>query len=126
VNDNARKWVEALESGRFKQGTEVLHRVTPNGETLCCLGVACVLAIEDGWPVEARQARGDVVYDGEREGLPELVRRWLGLRNGAGRRNGDGGEHTFLTNDNDDGKSFAEIAQIIRTHPELFEDEAAA
>ena len=38
------KWVEALESGKFKQGTGFLcqRKVVDGEEEFCCLGVACV------------------------------------------------------------------------------------
>lgn len=34
-----KRWIEALRSDKFKQGTGVLHNTTKN--TYCCLGVAC-------------------------------------------------------------------------------------
>lgn len=107
MNPNAQKWVEALESGRFKQGTRAL---APTSDTRCCLGVACELAIEAG-VLDAYQPDDGTLYP-----YPEVT-RWLGLRSSAGSYG-----RTELTYDNDSGKSFAEIAQIIRTHPELFVD----
>jgi hypothetical protein len=43
------RWVEALRSGRFKQGRWVLDRINPDGEhQYCCLGVLTALCKEDG------------------------------------------------------------------------------
>lgn len=36
----AEKWVKALRSGEYQQGTQSLHLE----DTYCCLGVACVVA----------------------------------------------------------------------------------
>ena len=44
LNENAKKWTEALRSGSFKQATGHLCKVDDAGKrTYCCLGVACVL-----------------------------------------------------------------------------------
>jgi hypothetical protein len=37
-----KRWVEALRSGKYKQGKEALARRKPHGKTeYCCLGVLC-------------------------------------------------------------------------------------
>lgn len=41
-----KRWVEALRSGRYKQGRGVLWN--PSDNTFCCLGVLCEIAREDG------------------------------------------------------------------------------
>lgn len=44
-----RKWVDRLRSGEFKQGHSLLRYVDKRGdERLCCLGVACEIAVEEG------------------------------------------------------------------------------
>lgn len=46
----AKKWVEALRSGKYKQGQEMLMRYNEGG--YCCLGLACEIAgikIESGY-----------------------------------------------------------------------------
>lgn len=45
----ALKWIEALRSGKYQQGTDTLVRIENNGDTMyCCLGVACSISgIED-------------------------------------------------------------------------------
>lgn len=131
-------WLEALESGKFKQGKHALH--TTNGEDLyCCLGVACIVAIRAGVEVSVGKkvalAIGtdfSVPYgDGLVFGiLPREVQEWLGFRTVAGsisdldikKLQVGGLEYADLTKANDDGRTFKEIAQTIRNTPELFFD----
>lgn len=51
-----RKWVNALRSGKFKQGEQQLRSIDEyNEQTYCCLGVACALGIakpKTGWTGE--------------------------------------------------------------------------
>lgn len=69
------RWVEALESGRYRQGKGQLGRITDfsgfsegdllNSVEYCCLGVLCEVAIAEGLPLMRRQsghAGGDLVY----------------------------------------------------------------
>lgn len=51
------RWVEALRSGKYKQGRKVLFN--PNTECYCTLGVLCDLFVQDGL------ARWAEPYDGE-------------------------------------------------------------
>lgn len=106
MNENAKKWVEALRSGDYKQATGVLTRVNDKGEpeSHCCLGVACQVAIENGVPLELTIREDTSSYeDSEYENmetppkiigyveeafgpgisqtsvLPPIVQKWLGL-----------------------------------------------
>lgn len=129
MNANAEKWVAALESGEYQQTAGVLR----DKDGFCCLGVACHLAAADG--VVKGYLEDDTgcwVYgcdeDGESGVLPWAVSTWLGFagKKGTYRARGtyrasDDDDRT-LAYDNDAGASFAEIAQTIRTHPELFVD----
>lgn len=102
-------WAQALESGKYEQGRARLT-VVEEWEGVayhCCLGVACVLAVEHG-----------VVdhYHGGDAGLgayPE-IRAWLGLRGSLG----DLDEGGSLAGMNDGGRTFSEIAATIRAEPE--------
>ncbi len=40
------KWLIALRSGKYKQGS---GRLRSRDDTYCCLGVLCDVAIESGW-----------------------------------------------------------------------------
>ena len=73
--ENIRKWVEALRSGEYKQGRELL-RV---GDHFCCLGVACDVSNVGEW-----QRRTGITFEYEEEMgmLPPAVRDWLGVASG--------------------------------------------
>ncbi len=115
THKQARKiWVEALRSGRFEQGQ---CRLNMNGR-MCCLGVACELYIENGGSLEkATLAPGTVTYDDAAAVPPDAVIDWLGLATPDGQYEKDGWFRD-LVRDNDSGKSFLEIAQIIEDEPE--------
>src|SRR3954470_12989892 len=114
LNENAQKWVDALRSGRFKQGKHTLTQIDNDGiQRDCCLGVACKVAIENGVPI-AVNVRYDTLdgprvlireYDGcSGSILPESVTEFLGMFN---ERNG-------LDDLNDyQGLSFEQIADHI-------------
>lgn len=115
LNENAKMWVAALRSGRFKQAKRVLHRT--NGEDrFCCLGVACILYIEAGNKLKtgvAKDTSKAITYGGKAGTLPKPVREWLGLRTSEGIYN----NWFSLTKDNDGGKRFPKIANIIESEP---------
>ena len=96
---NQLKWVEALESGEYKQATGVLF----DGDGYCCLGVACHIA---GASIQAPRDGNLSRYLG--------VRDFLGLSDDVGSFENWTGSLTSL---NDAGKSFAEIAALIRSQP---------
>ena len=104
LNDNAKKWVEALRSGENKQINGRLY----DGVGHCCLGVGCkIVGLEP-------------VFDGvnywfakKAFELPGKVKKALGLNTAAG-----GYGVTSLISDNDSGKTFTEIADIIESEPE--------
>jgi hypothetical protein len=104
-------WVEALRSGKYEQGTGYL---CARGKH-CCLGVACDLfASELTISVGFDRFDSEVVrYGNDPNFLPESVRDALGLRGRAGAYS-----NTSLANDNDHGKTFLEIADIIESEPE--------
>jgi hypothetical protein len=131
LNDNAKAWVAALRSGKYKQAVGVLTQEA-DGEIIghCCLGVACELAVEAG--VVKRFERKehyyrDVVYGPdehcvERTVLPRLVAAWLGLREAnasfPSRDPADKAAETeALTSMNDAQRSFEEIADVIEQEP---------
>lgn len=114
MNENAKKWVEALRSGAYQQGRGALRR----GNEYCCLGVACDLYDVAKW---RGGANGAVFrYYGEPQSsaslLTEDVANWLGLATDAGYFSSEEGDSS-LTNLNDDGASFEQIAAIIESEP---------
>lgn len=86
-----RQWVEALRSGDYRQGHGVLHRVSADDETFCCLGVLCELARKasvvqmegEGRLIDGKGYGVAMVYrddDGASTFvLPRSVRIWAGL-----------------------------------------------
>jgi len=110
MNDNAKRWVEALRSGEYEQGRNWLRR----GDRYCCLGVACDIAADDlGLERTSNGWRGGRAY------LPPVVQRWLGLATRMGEfiepETGWQGSLVVL---NDKFTPFAEIADLIEAEPE--------
>lgn len=118
MNENAQKWVEALESGEYKQGRGALLK----GYEFCCLGVACDVAIKNGVALKVDRRGRWTVFDGCHLALPPAVQDWLGLRT----EDGEAKDGTCLTSLNDwEDLSFSEIAAVIRSEPPgLFREDA--
>lgn len=91
------KWIAALRSGDYKQGHQVLYRGGEH-DTYCCLGVACVVA-----GVAASQISGCSFINTDTDAVPSQLK-------GLTRTNTLPG---VLSEMNDDGKPFREIANWI-------------
>lgn len=107
-------WVAALESGDYEQTTDgqLGYPYDPGGapSDYCCLGVLCDLAIKAGL-IKDEGIDGRFNWGAA---FPECqVADWAGLAETDGTY-----EHTSLASDNDNGSSFAAIADIIRAAPE--------
>lgn len=76
LNKNAKAWVRALRSRKYKQTTGALT----NDGKFCCLGVACELAVKAGVIPPAE----DEMYAGRAGKLPQKVVKWLGLVDNEG------------------------------------------
>ena len=118
LNQNAKKWVEALRSGDYKQTRGKLR----DADGFCCLGVACDLyASETKSVISWEKNLGGFSFDGEYLELPFEVSLWLGLQNNEGTYELDdysaGLPSGSLINDNDAGESFENIASIIESEP---------
>lgn len=115
--EHRKLWVEALRSGKYPQGQRKLR--TADG--FCCLGVACEISGLGAW-----DATNDFKTVGGEYGsrvLPTLVRQWIGLSDAEG----DAGNGVCLAALNDEGASFAELADVIEREPEgLLIDEVAS
>lgn len=67
-------WIEALRSGKYKQGFD---RLMNTDGSCCALGVACLVYEEHVKPL-AREVSGiGICLDGKKFVLPEHVRVWL-------------------------------------------------
>lgn len=117
-----KEWVAELRSGKYQQGKRLLRSAD---DEYCCLGVLCELAVKHGVIGPAEQ-KNEYSYgygpNSEWFGaLPPKVAGWAGLRHSNGSYyGGNGGSLTDL---NDGGTSFAEIADVIESEPEgLFKE----
>lgn len=119
------KWLEALESGEYKQGTGQLCEVVfdKNGEVkgykYCCLGVAGELFCNNA---EVEISGDSARYCGKCDFAPPKIQEKLKLNN----KEGVFGTHTEEFDDlpgttlaelNDAGWSFKKIAKFIRNNP---------
>ena len=129
MNENVKKWVDVLRSGKYKQGRLYLRRA--DNDRFCCLGVACDLyRKETGEGEWILGTQSYYVFENENGNatnvLPSKVKKWLGLSTKGGRygyRRGSA-DGSSLYECNDTGKSFLEIADIVESKPEgLFDDE---
>lgn len=114
LNKNAKKWVKALRSGKYKQTNGQLTALK-KGEPVahCCLGILCELAVADGVEVKIRDSVDTRTYDGNGGVPPDAVMKWAGLRHAAGDIIVQK-ESSDLTELNDtQRKSFKQIARVI-------------
>lgn len=100
------KWIEALQSGKYAQGTGALR--SEDGEKFCCLGVLCDILDPGGWDSENDFSHSlqNLIYaeSTHPEGfLPIDPERLY-------RRNAGGGD--FI----DNAQSFDQIANYIKEH----------
>lgn len=120
MNQAVKVLVQALRSGDYEQETGMLR----NGNHYCCLGVACNIYKEltgDGEWAEADSRYGFIAAQCQkRDIMPEAVKKFFGFKWNDG---GLGVESAVgsLSEANDTGKTFAEIADIIEEYEkELF------
>jgi len=123
MNQEVKKaWIEALRSGEYKQTTGRLRR----GDSYCCLGVLCDLYIKNN-PDYVWAGGGDYRYfascrDDAETGAMSMflafnflhgeVVKWAGLSSENPHYDDDG----TLSDLNDSGSSFEEIADVIEKH----------
>ena len=117
MNENAKKWVKLLRSGKYRQTIGKLcdlHGVEPS---YCCLGVACELYQQEVGRLSIEIEEGIRCYNGEIDELPSCVSNWLGLKNSAGIMGAKnlGAKNLIFINDN--GATFDEIADLIESEP---------
>lgn len=117
------EWTKRLRSGNIPQRTGNLGHVDGSR---CCLGVLCDIAVEkDIMMAPTVDDNGVLSYDNNTGVLPLRVVRWAEIPpdaydqdNVAGYYGGKGlygtNKHA-LADDNDHGKTFVEISNIINT-----------
>jgi len=105
-------WIDALTSGAYEQGYNQLRL----RDSYCCLGVLCELA-EMEWVCESNGYRheaisyGKHIHEAEELVLPKSVMAWAELEESS-----PSVKDSNLSDINDSGKSFEQIAQLIHEH----------
>lgn len=109
-------WIEALRSGKYKQGRRRLF----GDDAYCCLGVACELL---GIPKKQDSVGAWVFGDGMYGVISSDVAKQLGLHDefGTARVRPNPGLMTM----NDEGVSFAAIADLLETGVYFEQDKSA-
>ena len=104
----AMQWADALESGKYKQGTEALRDV--NNE-YCCIGVLCDIAPGTKWLY-----RNDLYYVGQENPThaSRHVKEWSGLKTDEGRIIFKKGSLSLIKLNDERKRSFKQIAAYIR------------
>lgn len=115
--DIAKKWCEALRGGEFKQASGMLSRIDANDLCVgyCCLGVLCEVFRREtqrgewdslGWFVLTKNEEEATAYP------PISVQKWAEMNSHCGSYS----DARSLAGDNDDGATFAQIADTIERH----------
>lgn len=97
--ENKKRWVEALRSGTYEQGRLALRK----DDRYCCLGVLCDLKEDVNW-TKSYGAYKPFPDSISVDYLDERIRIWADL---------DAGSMFSLTDMNDNGYTFEEIANWI-------------
>ena len=125
------KWVDALLSGKYEQGSEKLRGA--NG--YCCLGVLCDLYSQEHdtqWEFRSHDENSDETnpepmdywyFDGEGEFLPKSVMNWAGFSLHSPQVRVDVTENDdkddwsykdYIANLNDTGYTFEALSKLIK------------
>ena len=123
------RWIQALESGRFRKGRCSLHvtagtEIDEANDSFCCLGVLCRLAVADGVDMKVGVEPGakagatglKVGYDEAYGLLPESVREWAGMEHELSDLPKPVNRFRTLADMNDRSTSFTPLVEAIRTH----------
>jgi hypothetical protein len=108
MNDNMKKVGVALRSGLYEQTVETLQ----DEIGFCCLGVMCMV-YEKETGIKLERDRKGFIY-GEDLSHQEGVREWAGLQHS----DGESKDKSSLIQLNDEGHTFAAIADFIESEPE--------
>ena len=100
-----KRWVEALRSGNYDQGT---YRLRNGGDGFCCLGVLCdIIGPDDATSPGGWTGERTVYAHGEYRSttsIPDLLAEEIGISTGF---------QGMLARMNDHGHSFGKIADFI-------------
>ena len=105
-----KQWTKALRSGKYTQTT---HRLKSKA-SYCCLGVLCEIYGEEHDVQFSPSKYSDHTFTflGETAGIPKEVMRWADIKtNNVSYRDHD--SEYQLTYENDSGRTFSQIADMI-------------
>lgn len=107
------QWVAALRSGEYKQGKQRLHHA--EGDTFCCLGVLCEVAVKAGVDVAVDMQAHGKSYNRNEFTLNEKVQAWAELDacNPLTHEGDADYENIELAHLNDRGYTFEQLATVI-------------
>ena len=107
------KWLNALTSGEYEQGSAYLCRINPDGnKKFCCLGVFYEL-FHKYLQCEKVKRDNHILYEEHGGGLGNVgVKYFYSIIGDTYNPNGKS-----LASLNDNGKSFTDIAEIIKSNP---------
>lgn len=100
----ANLWIEALRSGKYKQGTGSLQSL----DKYCCLGVLCDIC---PYPINRNWDNKEI--SGKSLITQYNVKNWSGIGSLNGKYYDSQNSCVNLATDNDSGSTFSEIADII-------------
>lgn len=125
-----KKWVKALRSDKFKQGTGTLKQFNSKGQAAhCCLGVLCELYNSEmkknkKKTLSEKVIKGcDYIYGAVKFGtktgdLPVKVMKWSGMRTNIGVIDNENYSDLVYLNDTS-GRNFKKIASVIEKNWEI-------
>lgn len=113
------KWLEALRSGKYKQGTGKLASFE---NRYCCLGVLCEIAREE-IPIHKQKFSNDFTQDGfysynnATASLPVIVMEWSGMDTQFGKFLEDGNPKSLShINDTECDGNFTAVIPFIEKY----------
>jgi hypothetical protein len=112
----AKKWIDALRSGQYRKSKHCLK----NKRGYCCLGVLTDLYRKEHkkeWDYNSNHKQYSFMF--AYNFLPKEVIEWAGMRNEFGEFYVNKEKRITLYEENDKGKSFSEIADIIEKYLEV-------
>lgn len=132
-----KRWLEALRSGNYDQGRAKLRTEQEGGDSFCCLGVLCDLAVQDGAIPEPKtygqspvfhygthsldDVDNAVGYHDSATALPQEVIEWAWTKHETRNRihrlvNPEAGGRDLAWWNDHGGKNFDGIADLIEEH----------
>ncbi len=121
-----KKWIHALESGEYKQGTGRLCKKVDDSKQFCCLGVLCDLIDPTKWKASADKLEPNA-FDYEEElnksMPPAHIRNQVGIYEMSWElaHANDGNLMTLDRTASMKRFTFAEIAEILRAEFDIWD-----